>query len=357
MAARLTPAAGYAKITHIFRRKAFRRLSRSPAWALFLFLNRRPPHPAATRSMFMPDQHLINRLEAASVPCETDRVHTVVTRIVQKGAWQLLSVEELVTLVCRRMASNGAPTEPSAPQSDQQIAYLVYGEYGRCLHAAAQGNAPGASGRAAAVRRRQERAYTELGIYLTKLLRSRGYAPDQVEEAVQDALVRIHSKLGDCREPTAFLHWCWLQLHDALRRDLRRQDGKGEDPEAALRGSAGVGRMDVMDEDGDATADRKDPHAPDPQLRAICAALWRHFLEHIHNLCSGEAQRAAKQFAAVLLKFLGGQTDEEIAEQLGITVANVHVLRARGLKRLKGDEEVVEISRALVAAGCSKLEL
>jgi len=53
-----------------------------------------------------------------------------------------------------------------------------------------------------------------------------------------------------------------------------------------------------------------------------------------------EAPQARNQLQAVFLKFLFGYSDEEIAVTLGTDVPNVHVLRSRGLKRLRGDPEL-----------------
>ena len=55
--------------------------------------------------------------------------------------------------------------------------------------------------------------------------------------------------------------------------------------------------------------------------------------------------RAEKQFRAVLYKFCYGYSDNEIAESLGTDVANVHVLRSRGLKRLRKDPILRKMAR------------
>ena len=61
-----------------------------------------------------------------------------------------------------------------------------------------------------------------------------------------------------------------------------------------------------------------------------------------------QTPRARSQFQAVFLKFLHGYSDEEIAEALDTRVSNVHVLRSRGLKRLRQDAVLQRLAADLL---------
>ena len=74
-----------------------------------------------------------------------------------------------------------------------------------------------------------------------------------------------------------------------------------------------------------------------PEESVIAGDLANALLARVGELMQ-QAPRAQQQFKAVLLKFLYAYSDEEIAEELATEVQNVHVLRSRGLKRLREDE-------------------
>lgn len=275
--------------------------------------------------------------------CPEDLVRRVVAEMVGKWRWQLAAIEELVGPVCRN--------RPAGELTVKQIEYLVRGEYGRCLYAAALDDASGRNKRNAAVHSRQERAYTEIGFYLTILARAKGYGADDVQETVQSALVKIHSRIAACKNPAAFLHWCWLQLWDMLPSSSADSGRfRSEDSQAGSDADAGA------EPGAEKAQDLVDQNAADPEHRALCVALWRQFLDRVAVLCAGEARRASKQVSAVLLKFLGGLSDAEIAARLETTTANVHVLRARGIERLRGDGEILQIGQALRESDCSQFE-
>ena len=275
--------------------------------------------------------------------CPEDLVRRIAVDMVFKWHWQLATVEELVGAVCRN--------RQAGELTDKHAEYHVRGEYGRCLYAAAQGDASGRRKQYAALQRRQERAYTEIGFYLRILARGKGYGADDVQEAVQAALVRIHSRISSCKNPAAFLHWCWIQLWEMLPK--RSTDSDISRSKGSQAGSA----TDAGTEPGtDKAQDLTEQNAADPEQWALCVALWRQFLDRVGVLCAGEARRASKQISAVLLKFLGGVSDAEIAARLETTTANVQVLRARGLDRLRGDGEILQISQALRESRCEQFE-
>jgi RNA polymerase sigma factor (sigma-70 family) len=156
----------------------------------------------------------------------------------------------------------------------------------------------------------REKAYTDLYRYLMRLALKSG-PPEMAEDAAQEALSRLPVRLAYCRGPETFLSFAAFELLHALDR-LRPP--KGEQPPEDM--------PDIVD------------GAPTPEQEAVTAAEAGAVLECLRRLAQSNP-RASKQLAAVLMKYYDGLDDREIAEQLGTTVAHVHVLRSRGLAKLR----------------------
>lgn len=152
--------------------------------------------------------------------------------------------------------------------------------------------------------------------------------PSDAEDTVQDALLRAMRRLVetlDSLDEGAFyagVATCaGFQCQDAARRQMKHEMKEksldaaswGEDGEARGRYEGAFGRAasEAWEREQaalDATSD----------LDALCARL--------------RDERARKIF---MLKRLG-QEDPRIAEELGISVANVHTIRSRALREMKG---------------------
>jgi DNA-directed RNA polymerase specialized sigma24 family protein len=260
-------------------------------------------------------------------------VRAKIAALANKWQWQLVSTEEL--LACVRRAC------PAFAQlTDKELRYIVWGEYNGRLYTACCAHPSEAQDQSAVrtpsrlkdsstLRGRQARAFKEVGIYLSICARARGYTAEQVDRAVSAALLEIYANLHLCKEPRAFLYVCLGYLRTQLRR-IRREwfveslEALPPEVEGQLKPAWG-------------------PNVPDPEQHALCALLWRQFLERIETFCREQAPRAARQISAVLLKYLGEMTDEQIALELGTTVANVMSLRAKGLQRLCGDGDLLAL--------------
>jgi DNA-directed RNA polymerase specialized sigma24 family protein len=88
-------------------------------------------------------------------------------------------------------------------------------------------------------------------------------------------------------------------------------------------------------------------HAHSPEEVVVDADLAAALMARLSELMC-EAPRAYKQIKAVLLKFLDGRSDLEIAAELQIDVGNVYVLRSRGLKHLRTDPILKQLFLAMV---------
>lgn len=236
------------------------------------------------------------------VPTSADCDAAVAT-LIERHAWQLLEHSEFSRRVRERLASTSSTDATRA-------AFWVYSEtlYTACSGSQGEG--------------RREQGYTELShwLYDVAVSRYRNVAVD----ATQQALLSTYEGFGRCRLPGAFLMFALIQLRDAARR-FRKLETR-ELSSAAL----------VDDEAS--FVDRIADDDPSPELLAFQAELREQLARcRVHFL--QKYPRSAAQFDAIWLKFIVGLDDNQIAQRLGKSVADVHVLRTRCKKKLKQEPE------------------
>jgi RNA polymerase sigma factor (sigma-70 family) len=223
--------------------------------------------------------------------------------LLARHRWQLLDRAEFARRALDHLRSGAA--------SDAQRAATH--AYSLALHAACSG-AEGFE--------RQNRAYAELFRYLYDVALQR--YPGAHEETAQRALAHIYTAFDRCRRPGAFLAFALQQLFDTAR-SLRRE----QSPAHSLAAPHSAGEIAL----GELLADQRqaDPsHAIIAgELRARFGLLAAEFLR--------KHPRAARQFAALRMKFIDGLDDETIADQLGKSVQNIYVLRARAIDKLRAE--------------------
>lgn len=165
---------------------------------------------------------------------------------------------------------------------------------------------------------RQNLAFTELQRYLYALSfrEIQDLASELRHEAVNEALLRIWERLSAYYRPGAFLAVAALELRNVLRPFWSRPIALVQ-LEAADRAPSTNGANDPV-----ALALRQDLRR---QVRA-CFDMVRR-----------KHPRAREQLEAVWLKYIAGFDDQAISAYLGKKVANVYVLRSRGLDLLRAE--------------------
>jgi len=209
--------------------------------------------------------------------------------LVARHGWQLLDRAEFARRALEHLRSGVAADARRA---------ATYA-YSLALHAACSGSEG---------RERQNHAYAELFRYLYDSALHR--YPGIHEEVAQRALAQVFASFGRCRQPGAFLAFAFQHLLDAAR-SLRREH-------------AGT------------LAEQADAGQPDPSDMVIAGELRARF-EQLAAEFLRRHPRAARQFAALRLKFIDGLDDPTIAGQLGKSVQNVYVLRARAIEKLRAE--------------------
>lgn len=240
-----------------------------------------------------------------SAPTDTQQL---IRHLLHKHGWQLLDEADLIQRLQARAATDAVGLDD--PVALNKLAVNLYCE---TWHAAC--NSDGA---------RRHRAYTELSHYLYDHALPKYRDPDLAHEITQDALILVHEQLVNCQNPGAFMAFALLKLWNAATAYFRRRD----------RQAAHI--TDLIDAEDEDAREPADLTTPTPEASALATEVKTTLLQRISELVQS-APRAEKQFKAVLFKFLYSYSDEEIAVALATDVANVHVLRARGLKRLRDD--------------------
>lgn len=231
----------------------------------------------------------------ATSPLGHKTVHQICQRIAEKliarHNWTVLSPEELVKRVQHALQPTSTPTD---------IEQMVKNVYTTALYdACRQRNNPDI----------RERAYSELSRYLYRAAFRRW--PEHAEDITQQALLRIHQRIDQCRQPERFRAFAVYMLLWA-RKELA---GKLPDDTG-------------LDQADDRVADHQQDSIDtmligDERLQVLVEALGR---------LTDERRRKV-----VFLKFFWKASDAEIGEQLGMTVGHVRVLRNRALNQLRDD--------------------
>ena len=133
----------------------------------------------------------------------------------------------------------------------------------------------------------------------------------------------MYQNIHTCRDSAAFLKFAIYQLLTAFHRLTPRRE------EPSLEGL--LEAPDEVEAAVELPGDGSDPEA-EVEERQTAAG----FLQWLRGVIEANP-RARNQLLAVAMKYLEGWDDEEIAGALGTTVANVHVLRSRGLEKLRAE--------------------
>lgn len=152
---------------------------------------------------------------------------------------------------------------------------------------------------------RRERGYRELFRFLFRVAYNRW--PELAEDATQRALVLVYEQMDHCRGPGTFLGFAFFKLLQGFTEERRAMPLDGPLPEGL----------------------------PAPFLSGLDQQEpLKILVEAIKRLPDQREQQV------ILLKFLGGLSDETIGARLQITPGHVRVLRHRGIARLREDKRL-----------------
>ena len=228
-------------------------------------------------------------------PADSPALQVVIRGLVQRYDWALLSEEALVEAVLSSIPPGASESEIRRQARHCYITVL----YKACHQTDDQA--------------RRERAFHELSHYLFRAAYNRW--PDMAEDVTQRALILVCEQIDRCEAPGTFLAFALWKLRHAFQQELKVRKND-----------------DVPDDDVSRGELQQRPSNPSDHVDQ--GECLRVLLEAIQLLPDIRKQKA------IVLKFIGDLSDDEIAERLEVSVSNVRVLRHRGLRRLRKDRRL-----------------
>lgn len=214
----------------------------------------------------------------------------VIRHLIAQFQWTLVAEEELLAVVLTRL-----PTACSQTSLKQAIIHI----YAGLLYAACRQTSDGA---------RRERAFTDLAHFLYRFAAKR--MPERAEDLVNQTLLLVYEQLDDCREPGAFLRFAWWKLRAVIKRVQQQDQALFALPDDDEHGF-------LMDS------------SQGPEEQALHAEQRHLIFTTIQQFLNPREQQI------ILLTFVNGFSDRDIAEQLNLSAANVRVIRHRALDKLR----------------------
>jgi RNA polymerase sigma factor (sigma-70 family) len=268
----------------------------------------------AKRPSIQGQKPLMSHLEAWRTTCEaTARV------LIEQHQWQLFTVEQLVNGVLPHLADLPTPTTADIHKLTINT-YCSQALYQACL---------GQRGFSA-----QQRAHLELYRYLYTVALKR-WPSSTAATLAEEATQIVHEKIAACRSPGAFLAFAAQKMADTAKKEHRRSQREQSLDDLLERNPH-----------GDLAVTPPSPTSA-TETAVIEAELRRQVAAQLEHLQQTE-RRAARQLAAVRLRYLDELSIEEIAEQLAVQPTNVYVLLSRGLERLRQDETLRTLAQTLI---------
>lgn len=247
----------------------------------------------------------------------------VVSKLINRYQWSLLSLEELTRQLHQRVTKSVPyPTgenNPHVEHSQQYLSEQAVNLYCETWYHACCGEGT-----------ERENAFAELARHLYDQALYKYKDPSLAQELAQTTIVNIFQKLDTCRKPGAFLAFVHLKLRQAATDHFRKRD-REQQRIKTLPDSTET-------EFAESTVDwLVDLGLPPLDQMTVNIEITTAILQHITQMVQ-DSPRAKNQFFAVIYKFLYGLSDSEIAQTMETSVSNVHILRTRGLTRLRKDE-------------------
>jgi RNA polymerase sigma factor (sigma-70 family) len=172
-------------------------------------------------------------------------------------------------------------------------------------------------------------------MYLYPIALYKTHDADLAQDVAQRALIKTWRSLSQCREPGSFFNYAMQILLNEIR-DHHRQEGKQRHP----AGESIVTASDMNhpdSEEDESKFERLGDDSTDSGLRqAMDEESQRELLAIIRRCLKSHPQQTI-----IIESFFDDKGYKEIAEKLGITVNNVHVLRHRALAALRKREEFI----------------
>lgn len=190
-----------------------------------------------------------------------------------------------------------------------------------------------------------ETGFRELGDLLRRVLARQvagrpelaATAAEAVQEALETVWRRLRAGQGPA-DPAHFAGWAVVIAGNKLREALRRQEGR-----ARLQPGKRVAASQQLSLEAPAPGQER-PFADSLAAPDAPAADAERALAHEALLAALQHSPALTEQGrrVLILGFLEGWDDDQLAAELGTSRGNVYVTRSRALARLRGDAALME---------------
>jgi len=239
----------------------------------------------------------------------------IVLKTLADRDWRLVEDQERFTAdICAEIRQRDIT---DTTQERTAIQRTVMRHYCVIMHAACSGSSV----------LHQRRAFRELWNYLFPIALYKTHDAQLAQDLTQQSLEKAWKHLAQCQDSASFLAWVGMILLNEVRDWFRKNKRPSADS------------VEVITE----TELNRSEDTPAPELNQTPASpgsveinqvinddLHRQLLDAIEKCLKDPRQRAI-----LIDSFLNERGYKEIAEVLGITVGNVHVMRHRALRTLR----------------------
>lgn len=250
------------------------------------------------------------------------RCREVVLKTLADHGWQLVEDQgQFAAEICAEICQRGIA---DTTQERTAIQRAVVRHYCVILHAECAGsNTP-----------RQQCAFTELWNYLFPIALYKTHDTELAQDLTQQSLEKTWKHLSQCKDPASFLGWASMILINEVNDWFRKNKHLISDS------------FDVLTEE----EINRSEEPPKSELNQFSArhengttdwAMNAHLRQQLLDVIQ-KCLKDPRQRAIIIESFLNECGYKEIAEMLGITIGNVHVLRHRALHTLRKCQVFIE---------------
>lgn len=251
----------------------------------------------------------------------------LVPKVLQNWGWELITPDDMPAFIER--VRRAVDQRNENPYSGQQLEDIIKGTTMR-LYFQELYNVLGENGSL-----RQQRAYEEMGRYVTCIAYK--FVRDQsvIKHCVQQVLIIIWEKWNQVRKPSSFIYYINTVVRNEIKgywRIILKQQEK------EIPGADAIVADEDVDEGAVDVLFDKMASAPPAEDTFIKLENQREFCYQVGRALSRSRQRQA----VIIGHFFYGLGLVDLAEMLNTSINNIYVLKSKALASLRENEEFIK---------------
>lgn len=247
---------------------------------------------------------------------------TSILKILQQRDWQLVHLDaddSAWSAFTSQVKSYLFEERKELPYTQKIISRAVIGAYCEVLYRAATIDGTF----------QQQRAFIEIHCWIYNILRKKISNEDDVKDVAQETLEAIYKKLSDVTAPRGFLAWIGVFAHYQIKRYYNKKH---------LRRLRETFIQSDIDDDKGNNIELVLPDNESGYDALEIAEVEAELLNLIDECISHKARKQKTVFNAIVFK---EKSVVEIAEEMGTTPNNIHLLFHRARKKLNSCPQLI----------------